>query len=99
MSGLNVISLFDGMSCGMLALQAAGIKVQNYLAAEIDKHPMAVAKHNWGNAITHVGDVLNVMAIITSRSVHTFNKTYLQEQCHEPNQTNGQTSPKKSTST
>ncbi|MGL1921950.1 MAG: DNA cytosine methyltransferase [Hyphomicrobiales bacterium] len=55
--GLNVVSLFDGMSCGMLALVAAGVKVQNYFAAEIDKHAMAVAKHNWSDAITHVGDV------------------------------------------
>ena len=56
-TALNVVSLFDGMSCGMLALKSAGVKVANYYAAEIDKHAMAVAKHNWQDAITHVGDV------------------------------------------
>ena len=34
---MNVLSLFDGMSCGQLALQRAGIKVDNYYACEIDK--------------------------------------------------------------
>lgn len=35
---MNVLSLFDGMSCGQLALQRAGIKYDNYFASEIDKH-------------------------------------------------------------
>ena len=34
---MNVLSLFDGMSCGRLALDEAGIEVDNYYAAEIDK--------------------------------------------------------------
>ena len=45
-TGLNVLSLFDGMSCGQIALQRAGIKVENYFASEIDKYAIQVAKPN-----------------------------------------------------
>ena len=33
---MNVLSLFDGMACGQIALERAGIKVENYFASEID---------------------------------------------------------------
>ena len=49
--GLNVLSLFDGMSAGMLALERAGIKVKNYYASEIDKHAIKVSKANYPNII------------------------------------------------
>ena len=35
---MNVLSLFDGMSCGQIALQKAGVKVDQYYASEIDKY-------------------------------------------------------------
>ena len=54
--GINVLSLFDGMSCGQIALERAGVKVNNYFASEIDKHAIAVTKHNYPGTI-HVGDV------------------------------------------
>ena len=41
--GINVLSLFDGMSCGQIALERAGIAVDNYFASEIDKHALQVA--------------------------------------------------------
>ena len=44
--GINVLSLFDGMSCGQIALDKLGIKVNNYFASEIDKYAMQVTKHN-----------------------------------------------------
>lgn len=56
---MNVLSLFDGISCGMVALERAGIHVDNYYASEIDKHAIAVSKDNWKNII-HIGDVTNV---------------------------------------
>ena len=43
---INVLSLFDGMSCGRIALERAGIKVNKYFASEIDKHAIAVTMHN-----------------------------------------------------
>ena len=60
-TGLNVLSLFDGMSCGRLALDRAGIKVNNYFASEIDKYAIQVAKHNYPN-MQHIGDVTQVKA-------------------------------------
>ena len=57
--GLNVLSLFDGMSCGMIALERAGIKVKNYYASEIDKHAIKVSKANYPNII-QLGDVTSV---------------------------------------
>ncbi|RLC69234.1 MAG: hypothetical protein DRH97_00040 [Chloroflexi bacterium] len=55
---MNVLSLFDGMSCGRIALERAGIKVNNYFAAEIDKYAIKVSKANWPD-IEHLGDVTN----------------------------------------
>ena len=54
-----VLSLFDGMSCGQIALERAGIKVNNYFASEIDKYAIQVAKHNYPN-MQHIGDVTKV---------------------------------------
>lgn len=48
---MNVLSLFDGMSCGQIALERAGIKIDNYFASEIDKYAMQVAKKNYPNMI------------------------------------------------
>jgi len=56
---LNVLSLFDGISCGRVALDRAHIKVDNYYASEIDKHAIAVSKDNWKDII-HIGDVTKV---------------------------------------
>ena len=53
---MNVLSLFDGMSCGQIALERAGIKVDNYYAAEIDKHAIKVTQENYPNTI-QMGDV------------------------------------------
>ena len=58
-TGLNVLSLFDGMSCGQIALQRVGIKVENYFASEIDKYAIQVAKHNFPNT-KHIGSVVDV---------------------------------------
>jgi len=47
MDGINVLSLFDGMSCGRIALGRAGIKVNKYYASEIDKYAIQVTQHNY----------------------------------------------------
>lgn len=59
--GINVLSLFDGMSCGQIALERAGIKVNQYFAAEIDKPAISVCLANYPNTI-QVGDVTKVFA-------------------------------------
>jgi DNA-cytosine methyltransferase len=59
MGSMNVLSLFDGMSCGQIALNQLGFKVDNYFASEIDKDAMKIAKKNFPN-INHIGDVTKV---------------------------------------
>ena len=56
---MNVLSLFDGMSCGRIALERCGFKVENYFASEIDKHAIKVAKANYPDTV-HLGDVQDV---------------------------------------
>ena len=56
---MNVLSLFDCMSCGQIALNRAGIRYDNYFASEIDKDAMFIAKKNFPN-IKHIGDVTKV---------------------------------------
>tara|TARA_R100000234_G_C5003325_1_gene181367 strand:- start:3761 stop:4984 length:1224 start_codon:yes stop_codon:yes gene_type:complete len=56
---MNVLSLFDGMSCGQIALKKLGIPVKNYFASEIDKFAIKVAEANFPDMI-HLGDVQNV---------------------------------------
>ena len=56
---MNVLSLFDGMSCGQIALDRLGIYVENYFASEIDQYAMQVAKANYPNT-QHIGDVTKV---------------------------------------
>lgn len=57
---MNVLSLFDGISCGQVALERAGIKVDKYYASEIDKHAIRVTQNNYSNTI-QLGDVTNHM--------------------------------------
>ncbi len=56
---MKVLSLFDGMSCGQLALQKIGANVTTYYASEIDKYAIQIAKKNFPNTI-HLGDVRNI---------------------------------------
>ena len=53
---MQVLSLFDGISCGMVALERAGIPVERYVAYEIDENAIKVSKHNYPQ-IEHCGDV------------------------------------------
>jgi DNA-cytosine methyltransferase len=53
---MNVLSLFDGMSCGQIALERAEIKVDNYFASEIDKYAIKVTQANYPDTI-QLGDI------------------------------------------
>ena len=57
--GIKALSLFDGVSCGMVALERAGIKVDEYYASEIDKYAIKVSEKNYPN-IKRIGDVTKV---------------------------------------
>lgn len=54
--GLIVLSLFDGISAGRVALERAGIKIKTYYASEIDKYAIAVTQHNYPNTV-QLGDI------------------------------------------
>ena len=53
---MNVLSLFDGMSCGQIALNRLGIGINNYYAAEIDKYAIEITQKNYPDTI-QLGDV------------------------------------------
>ena len=59
---MNILSLFDGMSCGRIALERLGIPVENYYASEIDKYAIEIAKKNYPST-KHIGSVVDVKAI------------------------------------
>lgn len=54
---MKVLSLFDGISCGMVALERVGIPVERYVAYEIDKYAIKVSEKNYPQ-IEHCGDVV-----------------------------------------
>ena len=56
---MNVLSLFDGMSCGQIALNKLGIKYDNYFASEIDKYAIQVTQKNYPNT-KQIGSVTEV---------------------------------------
>lgn len=55
---INVLSLFDGISCGMIALERAGFEVENYYSSEIDKQAIGISSNNYPN-IKRLGTVEN----------------------------------------
>lgn len=59
--GLTVLSLFDGMSCGAIALREAGISVKQYFASEIDRQAIRQTQHNFPDTI-QLGNVTDVKA-------------------------------------
>jgi len=60
---MNVLSVFDGMSCGRIALERAGIKVNNYYSSEIDKYAIQIANKNYPqDAVNRLGDVATIKA-------------------------------------
>lgn len=56
---MNVLSLFDGMSCGQIALKRVGIKVDNYYASEIDKYCIKITQKNFPDT-KQLGDIKNL---------------------------------------
>ncbi len=56
---MKILSLFDGISCGRIALERAGIKVDKYFASEIDRYAMQIAKKNYPDII-HIGSVTGI---------------------------------------
>ena len=60
MKPIKVLSLFDGISCGLVALDRAGIEVAEYHTSEVDKNAILISDKNHGNRITKRGDITNL---------------------------------------
>ena len=58
---MKVLSLFDGISCGMVALERSGIRVSAYYASEIDENAIAISEKNH-NGIIRLGDITDWQA-------------------------------------
>ena len=56
---MNVLSLFDGMSCGQISLTELGFKINKYYASEIEKAAIKVSSTKFPNTI-HLGSVINI---------------------------------------
>lgn len=56
---MNILSLFDGISCGRVALERAGVKVDNYFASEIDEFAIKMSRFNHDD-VQQIGNVLNI---------------------------------------
>ena len=88
---MNVLSLFDGMSCGQITLKKLGIPVTNYFASEINQHAIAITQHNFPNTI-QLGDVRNVKAsdlpkidlIFAGSPCQGFSRSGLQKNLEDP---------------
>ena len=79
---INVLSLFDGMSCGQIALQKLGIEIENYYASEIDKHAIAVTMHNFPDtkqvgSITELKGIKNIDLLIGGSPCQSFSNAGL----------------------
>src|SRR5690349_17580589 len=57
---MNILSLFDGISCGRVALEKAGVIIDNYYASEIDNYAIQVSKNNYPD-IKRLGDINNFL--------------------------------------
>jgi site-specific DNA-cytosine methylase len=56
---MNIVSYYDGMSCGQIALEKVGVAIDNYFAYEIDKYAMEITQKNYPNT-KQMGSVLDV---------------------------------------
>jgi site-specific DNA-cytosine methylase len=56
---MKVLSLFDGISCGRIALERAGFTIEKYYASEIDKYAIQVSQKNYPDNI-HIGSVTGI---------------------------------------
>jgi len=79
---MNVLSLFDGASCGQVALERSGIMVNNYLASEIDKPAIKVTQYHYPDTqqigdITKltVGNILKIHLVIGGSPCQSFSRS------------------------
>ena len=69
--GINVLSLFDGISCAKLALEKVGIKINKYYSSEICPHALAIQNHHYSGATNHIqlGDICKIDGVELSEEI------------------------------
>ena len=72
---MNVLSLFDGMSCGRVALERCGFEINKYYASEIDKYAITVAQNNYLDTI-HIGKHYRYITPIECERLQTLPDNY-----------------------
>lgn len=73
---MNILSLFDGMSCGQIAANKAGVEIDNYFASEIKKTAIGVTKVNYPNTI-FLGDIKEVNYMNTGLATQRLSGSWL----------------------
>ena len=68
MKSINVLSLFDGISCGRVALERANIKINKYYASEINEYAIKIAQKNYPDII-EIGDVRDLTVDMISDKI------------------------------
>lgn len=76
LKGIVVLSLFDGMSCGQIALDKLNVNIDAYYASEVDKYAIQVTKHNYQNTI-HIGSVVDITIKRIDKFTILLNDTYI----------------------
>lgn len=71
---LDVLSMYDGMACGHIALDNLGANIRNYYATEIDKYAIATATHNFPD-IVELGDAFKIRWDMEGPSARTNART------------------------
>ena len=67
---MNILSLFDGISCGMVALERFGISVDKYFAYEIDKYAISMKRNDYKlyliiiQRVSAIHSVISVLAMV-----------------------------------
>jgi site-specific DNA-cytosine methylase len=69
--GINVLSLFDGISCSRLGLEKANIKINKYYSSEICHHALAIQNHHYSGDTNHIqlGDVCKIDGVALSEEI------------------------------
>ena len=69
--GINVLSLFDGISCAKLALEKAGIKINKYYSSEICPNALAIQNHHYSGDTNYIqlGDVCKIDGVALSEEI------------------------------
>lgn len=76
MEGITVLSLFDGISCGMIALERARIKVDKYIAFEIEHNAIEISKKNYPTNVKYSETEYYTLTLLECERLQTLPDNY-----------------------